>query len=284
MADPGKGGRRYSRLSAAAICDPRLSGEVLRILAMLGVYANSDGLCFPAITSLAANLGVERRTVQRHLRRLEELGYVTTHKALRHTKGGWGRNRYLLAYPPITLKEGGADATPDVASPSQSDATPDVASTGPKKPQEKRVAMRRRKASDATPEGTSDATFESGRCDAGRRTISPMTINPVHQPNEDQPIVPRDADFDSKESRQAETEKAARDARQSERPALRPAHKFDATQRAVLAELNKLFCRLIDTADGGLVLEAYGAAERGEDWRQHLTPELLRMVGVPADA
>jgi DNA-binding transcriptional ArsR family regulator len=90
---------RFSRLPAAAVVDRRASAEAVRVLGLLGCYADKDGYCWPAVTTLARRLGLHRTTVQRHLRKLEALGYVDRAETMRASRGGWGRNRYRLSYP-----------------------------------------------------------------------------------------------------------------------------------------------------------------------------------------
>ena len=93
---------RFSRLPAAAVVDLRLSAEALRVLAVLGCYADKTGRCWPAVTTMARRLGLHRTTVQRHLRKLEgTLGHVDRTETIRETRGGWGRNRYRLSYPEL---------------------------------------------------------------------------------------------------------------------------------------------------------------------------------------
>lgn len=105
MADRGAiatvepGGGRFSRLPTTAVFDNRVSAACLRVLAALGSYADSEGYCFPGTETLADRLYISRRMVQRHLRRLEHLGYLDTQGQHRLADGGWSTNSYHLLYP-----------------------------------------------------------------------------------------------------------------------------------------------------------------------------------------
>jgi hypothetical protein len=182
-------GRQYSRLAAAAIVDRRLTAEVLRVLAMLGIFADKFGYCFPAVTTIAHNLGIERRTVQRHLRKLEELGHIQTVPTTRSTAGGHGRNRYWLAYSAVHLEQ----APPRKDKKRKSGATPGVAPECASQDIETETPRRHYEATEATPGVAPGATFEDLRGDAGCRPIIPMGINPLINPGGNQPIGRADA-------------------------------------------------------------------------------------------
>jgi DNA-binding transcriptional ArsR family regulator len=180
---------RFARLPDAAVFDARLSAEALRVLAALATYADSVGFCFPALTTIAKRLGLERRTVQRHLRKLEAAGYVVTGRSIRSSRGGYGRNRYLLVYPAAPSPgapaqdgmEGGGAVTlrtgrqrPSAAKPAQLRAMRHRASHRLRREQHhtssrcdtSRPAMRHRR-------GQRCDTGRRGRCDTGRRTNYP---------------------------------------------------------------------------------------------------------------
>jgi DNA-binding transcriptional MocR family regulator len=107
----------WSRSSRAAALDKRLSAAAFRVLAILGCYADATGHCYPSVVTIADLLGISRRMVQIHLRRLEALGYIATvHQkrigpAMGHRRngarlgGGWAPNVYTLIFPvPPSLK------------------------------------------------------------------------------------------------------------------------------------------------------------------------------------
>lgn len=174
----------WSRVSRAATFDTRLSAAAFRVLAALGSHADEIGHCYPSVSTIAARLGLDRRTAQRHLRKLEAAGYIQSLKRLRIKGGGYASNEYLLRFPtpPATTDgasagvttgesnpdsgEGSArasgqpgaiasDAAPDAASP-RYDATPDAASTVGDVTKT-RWAMRHLKASDAASHAAPDA-------------------------------------------------------------------------------------------------------------------------------
>ncbi len=74
---------RLSIIPAAAVFDKRLCRTDLAVLCALGAYANRQGRCWPATTSLAGDLGISTRQVRRCLRKIETCGYVNTE----HRKG-----------------------------------------------------------------------------------------------------------------------------------------------------------------------------------------------------
>jgi len=88
----------WGRLAAAPIFDPNLEPAPLRILAALSCYVGKDGICWPAVGTLADRLSMSQRNVQKHIRVLEAAGYVTVD---RQSKGYKGRvvNTYKLHYP-----------------------------------------------------------------------------------------------------------------------------------------------------------------------------------------
>ena len=90
----------WGRVSKAAALDAKLSDAAFRVLSILGCYADAQGYCYPAVGTVAAQLRLTRRSVQRHLRRLERLGYLTTLRQYRIKGGGWSVNAYMLKYPP----------------------------------------------------------------------------------------------------------------------------------------------------------------------------------------
>jgi len=133
---PGNG--TWARVSRAAALDRRLSSEAFRVLAVLCCYAdNTTYRCCPSVATIADHLGLTRRMAQLHLRRLEELGYVTTIRQKLGTGaigrrrngarmgGGWTANIYVLVYPPPPSLKRSDDAKPDFTS-----STPDDAKFG----------------------------------------------------------------------------------------------------------------------------------------------------------
>ncbi len=72
-------GPTLSIIPSAAVIDPHLTAPDIRVLALLGTHADRVGRCWPSIPTLAKPLGVSPRWVQRCLRKLERLKYVSTH-------------------------------------------------------------------------------------------------------------------------------------------------------------------------------------------------------------
>lgn len=73
--------RRSGNLSiipAAAVFDDRLSAADIRVLAALGAYADKEGRCWPATSTIASRTGISERYVRTCLRNLEGFGYLKT--------------------------------------------------------------------------------------------------------------------------------------------------------------------------------------------------------------
>lgn len=95
-ASPGS----FSAVSRVATFDQRLSVTAFRMLAALAAYTNRSSLAWPSQELLAVKLGIGRRTAQRALMELEDLGYVTVERRRRTDgRGGKAPNCYALTYP-----------------------------------------------------------------------------------------------------------------------------------------------------------------------------------------
>lgn len=72
-----------------------LSPNAVRVASAVAVRANKDGVCFPSMGTLAADLRVARKTVNRGIQELRMAGWLLV---MRRNKGPDGRdsNRYLL--------------------------------------------------------------------------------------------------------------------------------------------------------------------------------------------
>ncbi|WP_445005125.1 helix-turn-helix domain-containing protein [Halomonas mongoliensis] len=82
----------FAWMPLSAFTDRRLGARDLRILGVLYAHAGSDRVCWPAVATLAELTGIDRRDVQRTIRRLEDFGWV-------RVEAGGGRastSRYRL--------------------------------------------------------------------------------------------------------------------------------------------------------------------------------------------
>ena len=70
--------KRLCVIPAEAVFDQQLQSTNLRTLCALGTFADRNGKCWPAITTLAERLGVSARHVRAGLRKLEKRGYLRT--------------------------------------------------------------------------------------------------------------------------------------------------------------------------------------------------------------
>lgn len=85
------------------------------VLICLADYADADGAAWPAVPTLAREVQVSERTVQRTLRALEEAGLIVGIDRARQD-GGTTARRYTLALAPVTAchRPPGASVTPPV--------------------------------------------------------------------------------------------------------------------------------------------------------------------------
>lgn len=148
MTDDRTTGGRFARVPAAAVFDSRLSAEAKVVLAALAVYADKDGLCWPAVSTLANRLGRTRRAVQLQLRTLEAAGYVLTVRRLRNRRGGYGTNGYQLVFAPL----------PDLPSAPAAEATVDGRTTPSGDSPQRTTGHAIANARDVKPDFASDAT------------------------------------------------------------------------------------------------------------------------------
>ena len=92
----------FSITPAAAACDRRLGRATpLHVIVMLGKYRNAQtGLCIPSIGTLSQRLDISRRSVQRHIAKLIEWGYLAVVTRTRDN-GGYTSNGYILLFPAV---------------------------------------------------------------------------------------------------------------------------------------------------------------------------------------
>jgi hypothetical protein len=97
----GEAGGYFSIIPSRACRDRSMHGRLLQLLCLLGTYtsAKKRGLCWPALDTLAAEMGVTRTAVIKGLHRLEALGYIEIRKRKR-PDGGDTSNMYRVLYDP----------------------------------------------------------------------------------------------------------------------------------------------------------------------------------------
>lgn len=103
-------GPKFAILPARAVYDENLGHAEMRVLAALGTYADVNGSCWPSIRTLAKRLGHKnRRTTQRHIRKLQELGYITSNNQF-GDRGEQVASQFHI--PDLNRPEGGWQSTP----------------------------------------------------------------------------------------------------------------------------------------------------------------------------
>ena len=70
--------KRLSIIPSEAVFDRRLGHADIRVLCALATFADRNGKCWPATTTLAQKLRVSDRRVRICLRKLEASGYLRT--------------------------------------------------------------------------------------------------------------------------------------------------------------------------------------------------------------
>lgn len=83
--------RQFSAVPMAAVDDPAVSDGMLRMLNVLGAYANKDGWCWPRLEVIAKRMGKEKPAISKMLTRLREAGYLEVHYEIRE-----GRRRCVF--------------------------------------------------------------------------------------------------------------------------------------------------------------------------------------------
>ncbi len=84
MTKPRSSGR-LSIIPAAAVFDHRLSHADVRVLAALGAHADKAGRCWPAVSTLADEIGMSKRHTLRCLQSLTAHGYLQIKKRSRRS-------------------------------------------------------------------------------------------------------------------------------------------------------------------------------------------------------
>ena len=117
---------RLSILQARAVKDKRISDAQFRTLAALGMYADEDGWCFPALGTLGKDLGKSKQAVGRDTIALRKLGYLEV-RARFDDKGSRRSSLYRLKFdlPPVNVDDS-TPSTSEVDTPSTSEVDVNV--------------------------------------------------------------------------------------------------------------------------------------------------------------
>lgn len=76
--------------------DTSYSGALKLMLLAIADRANDDGVCYPGVSSLAKKCGIAKRSVQKQLTRLEELGEIVTQVQAGTTSKSGNTNLYYM--------------------------------------------------------------------------------------------------------------------------------------------------------------------------------------------
>lgn len=94
--------QRLSVTPAKATADNDLTDSEYRTLAVIGIFSNPEGWCWPSQSTLADLRGVSRKTINLHIKRLIELGYLNIHARYDEETGAQKSNmmQIKLDFPP----------------------------------------------------------------------------------------------------------------------------------------------------------------------------------------
>jgi hypothetical protein len=105
-------GLRWRWLQAIAASDlPSTTRLVMHTLSLH--MASGGGSCYPGLTLIAAESGLDKSTVRRHLRQAEKLGWIRRIRE-RRPQGAWGRTTYVPTIPPGDVGAEDPDVPGDV--------------------------------------------------------------------------------------------------------------------------------------------------------------------------
>lgn len=96
------GEQRFSITPASAATDPELSDSVFRTLAVIGLFGDRNGWCWPSQKTIADLRSVSRKTVNLHIKELIERGYLNIQPRYDEATGAQKSNmmQVKLDFPP----------------------------------------------------------------------------------------------------------------------------------------------------------------------------------------
>ena len=124
MLVPAKG-PRLSIIPAGAVLDPNLHHRDIRVLALLGTYADKAGYCIRSQVKMARELGLGRTTIQRALAALVAAGWVEYRKNKR-PDGGNCSHGYRILHPDHAKDDQGDLLTDGARAPDRPSSPPDI--------------------------------------------------------------------------------------------------------------------------------------------------------------
>jgi len=72
--------RKFCVMPLKAVLNKKITGENLRVLAVLASYANKGGYSFVSLKTIAKDLGCSAMNIHKHLKRLENAGAIISYK------------------------------------------------------------------------------------------------------------------------------------------------------------------------------------------------------------
>lgn len=67
---------RFSVIAAKAVRDPRVTDSQLRTLAIVGMFTDENGFCYPSLKTIAEIKGVSKQAISKDIAELEKFGYL----------------------------------------------------------------------------------------------------------------------------------------------------------------------------------------------------------------
>ncbi len=107
--------QRFSITPATAAVDNSLTDSEYRTLAVIGVFGDKNGWCWPSQSTLAEMRSVSRKTINLHIKRLIDLKYLNIHPRYDQETGAQKSNMMQIKFdfapgvspdvtPPVTSK------------------------------------------------------------------------------------------------------------------------------------------------------------------------------------
>ena len=72
--------RKFCVMPLKAVLNKKITGENLRVLAVLASYANKGGYSFVSLKTIAKDLGCSAMNIHKHLKRLENAGAIISYR------------------------------------------------------------------------------------------------------------------------------------------------------------------------------------------------------------
>ena len=90
--------QRFSITPANAATDSNMTDSEHRTLSVIGIFGDKNGWCWPSQSTLADMRGVSRKTINLHIKRLIDLGYLNIHPRYDEETGAQKSNMMQIKF------------------------------------------------------------------------------------------------------------------------------------------------------------------------------------------